>query len=244
MSTSLPAASQVQEYFEYRFPFPIELDARQSALLPFLNRTIEAERVSIVNAGDDPNHPVHGAWLRNDSGVPLEPGPVTFFQDGRYAGEAVLDTTSRGERRLVSYGVDYDVEISRDQAAAPATTVCLTVARGTAVFHRETVETTRYRLKNKAEERRVVLIEHPREAQRELKDAPPFETTAGFYRFRIELARDQELEFPVAEVVSRRDVRVGPRPRSEPSGSLLFGSGDAARAPSEARSHCGRSSRA
>lgn len=196
--------AQVQDYFEYRFPFAVELASRQSALLPFLRKKISLEKISIFNPSSDKNHPLSGAWLENDSGVPLEPGPVTFFAQGRYAGEAVLDYVSRGERRLVSYGVDFDIDVVTERKAEPETTVHITVNRGTIVFKKEQVQTTQYQLKNKAQQEKIVLIEHPRQPGRELKEVKPVETTENFFRFRVSLKPGEEKEFPVAEIVSRQ----------------------------------------
>src|SRR6185369_776379 len=95
--------SQIQDFFEYRIPFPVRLASRQSALLPFLNSPVKLERVSIFESESDSKHPLLGAWLENNAAVPLDSGPATFFQEGRYAGETILEHTALGERRLVSF---------------------------------------------------------------------------------------------------------------------------------------------
>ncbi|MDA2930817.1 hypothetical protein MYX84_12880, partial [Acidobacteria bacterium AH-259-O06] len=197
-------AAQIQDYFEYRFPFPVQLASRQSALLPFVKKKISLEPVSIFNPTSDKNHPLTGAWLENNTGVPLEAGPITFFVEGRYAGEAVLNYLSRDERRLVSYGVDYDIEIFTERKSQPETTVRLIIKRGTVLFEKERIQTTLYQLKNKATKEKAVLIEHPKKPGRELKNVKPLETTENFFRFRVKLSPGQELGFPVAEIVSRQ----------------------------------------
>ena len=196
-------AAQIQDYYEYRFPFPVRIASRESALLPFLKKKISVESVSVFNPSSDRNHPQSGAWLQNNTGFPLEAGPITFFAEGRYAGEAVLEYVSRGERRLVSYGLDQDVEVFREQSLAPENTVQLTIKRGTVVFQKEQTQTTRYQLKNKAKKEKTVLIEHPKRPRRELKNVEPLETTANFFRFQVILSSDQEREFPVDEIISR-----------------------------------------
>ena len=197
-------ASQVQDYFEYRFPSPVQLSSRQSALLPFLKKTISLEQVSVFNPASDKNHPLSGVWLENDTGVPLEAGPLTFFVEGRYAGEAVLEHLSRNDRRLVSYGVDYDVEVSSQRKSDPETTVQLIIRRGTLFFKRESIQTTGYDFRNKAEREKTILLEHPRRPGREIKDLEPVETTQNFYRFQLNLRPDEERSFPVQEIVSRQ----------------------------------------
>ncbi|MFQ5741710.1 MAG: carboxypeptidase regulatory-like domain-containing protein [Acidobacteriota bacterium] len=196
--------SQSRDYFEYKFPFPIRLAARQSAFLPFLQRGIKAERLSIFNPAADPSHPLNGVRLTNDSGVPLEAGPATIFEGGKYAGEAVLDYTPRQGQRLLSYGIDYEVEVSLEGDSEPETVVGLTIQRGIATLVKERVQTTRYLLKNNSERQKMVLIEQARQAGRKLRDLEPDETTQSYYRFRQALGPREEREFPVSEVLSRR----------------------------------------
>src|SRR5262249_45678557 len=165
---------------------------------------MNVERLSIFNARSDRSNPRLGARLENNTDIPFEAGPVTFFQDTRYAGEAVLDYLPRGDKRLVSYGVDYDIQLSNKQQSQPETTTRLTVSKGVAVLFMESVLTTTYQIRNKANEKKTLVIEHPRFNNRKLKGLEPFETTDGFYRFRVSLTANQSTEFAVPEVVARQ----------------------------------------
>ena len=225
-------AARVHDYFEYRFPFAIQLGGRQSALLPFLNKPIKAERVSIFKSGADTDHPLNGAWIENNAELPLEPGPVTFFQEGRYAGEAVIEYLSRGERRLVSYGVDYDIQANTSRMGRPETITRLTAARGVVTFFRESVQTTSYRFRNKGQEAKPIVLEHPREPMKTLRDVKPEESTATFYRFRIVTQPGQEIEFPVSESVARQTT-LSIQSLDRPTFDLMFSASDV---PSELRS--------
>src|SRR5262249_47158457 len=155
---------------EYRFPFPIRLASRQSALLPFLNKKLNVERVSVFNIRTDRGNPLNGAMIENTSGIPLEPGPVTFFEEGRYAGETVLDYLARDEKRLVSYGIDHDIQIAPKSQAQPETTSRLTISKGVAVVYRQSLQTTRYEIRNRSKEKKPLIIEHPRQTGRTLRD--------------------------------------------------------------------------
>ena len=53
----LAEATQFEDCFEYKFPFPVQLASRQSALLPFLQKTLNVERLSIFNGGIDRGNP-------------------------------------------------------------------------------------------------------------------------------------------------------------------------------------------
>lgn len=197
-------ATQLEDYFEYKFPFPVRLASRQSALLPFLQKPANIERLSIFNTRSDRGNPQLGARLENNTGVPLEPGPITFFEDGRYAGEAVVEYLPRAEKRLISYGIDHDIQIAWKQQPQPESTVRLTIDRGIAVLYMERLLATTYEVRNKAETGKTLIIEQPRVADRKLKTGTPWETTDSFYRFRLPLNAGQMTEFPVSEIVSRQ----------------------------------------
>jgi hypothetical protein len=195
-------AARVEDLYEYKFPFPVRIASRQSALLPFLQKTMPIERLSIFNARTDRGNPRLGARVENNTDIPFEAGPVTFFQDTRYAGEAVLDYLPRGEKALVSFGVDYDIQIASKQASQPEITTRLTISKGIAVLYRETQLTTTYEIRNKGTEDKALVIEHPRFNNRKLKGLTAFETTDGFYRFRVSLSPAQSTTLAVPEVLS------------------------------------------
>ena len=197
-------ATRVEDFYEYKFPFPVRIASRQSALLPFLQKAMPIERLSIFNASSDRGNPRLGARLENNTDIPFEAGPVTFFQDSRYAGEAVLDYLPRGEKSLVSFGVDYDIQIASKQASQPESMTRLTVSKGVAVLYMESVLTTNYEIRNKGTDSKSLIVEHPRVNNRTLQGIQAFETTEGFYRFRVSLTPGQATTLAVPEVVSRQ----------------------------------------
>ena len=198
------SATRVEDLYEYTFPFAVRIGSRESALLPFLQKTLPVEKLSIFNASLDRGNPRLGARLENTADIPFEAGPVTFYVDSRYAGEAVLDYLPRGERSLVSYGVDYEIQVASNQKSRPENTVRLTVSNGVAVLFMESVLTTTYEVRNKGLNQKTLIVEHPRAGNRTLQDAKPFETTENFHRFRLALNAQQATALNVPEVVARQ----------------------------------------
>jgi hypothetical protein len=195
---------RVVDFYEYKFPFPVRIASRQSALLPFLQKTMPIERLSIFNARTDRGNPRLGARVENNTDIPFEAGPVTFFQESRYSGEAVLDYLPRGEKALVSFGVDYDIQVASKQASQPENMTRLTVSRGVVVLYMESVLTTTYEIRNKGIDSKSLIVEHPRVNNRTLQGIQAFETTEGFYRLRVSLTPGQSTTLAVPEVVFRQ----------------------------------------
>jgi hypothetical protein len=196
-------ATSMQDFFEYRFPFPVQLASRQSALLPFLQKNAPTERLSIYNAAADRGNPRLGVRIENNTDIPFEPGPITFFEEGRYAGEAVLAYVPRSEKRLVSYGVDYDIQIAAKPKSEPETTVRVTAAKGIVTLFKESLLTTTYEIRNKGTQAKTLIVEHGRQGNRKMKGVEPWETTDNYHRFRINLAPGQVTELTPSEIVSR-----------------------------------------
>jgi DNA repair exonuclease SbcCD ATPase subunit len=142
--------------------------------------------------------------VTNTTDIPFEPGPVTFFEEGRYTGETVLSYLSRGEKRLVSYGIDHDIQVATKTQAQPEIMARLTIERGVAVLFMERTQTTTYEVRSKATANKTLIVEHPRFGDRKLKGEEPWETSDSFYRYRIVLKPSAATEMPVTEIISRQ----------------------------------------
>jgi hypothetical protein len=101
--------------FTYRLAEPLTLRARASALVPFLQRRVKAERITwISSVSADPRASVD---LVNDTDQTLPGGPLSVFSAGGFSGEATVDRLKPGERRVVEFGSDLDVVLSQDTPA-------------------------------------------------------------------------------------------------------------------------------
>lgn len=99
--------------FLYRVTDPIDLRAHHSALVPIVQQPIEVE--SITFFGTDTYDGVSAARVVNTTGQTLPPGVVSFFADGGFVGESLLDRLKPKERRFVAYGSELDVELERER---------------------------------------------------------------------------------------------------------------------------------
>lgn len=195
---------RVRDLWTHHFPFPVTLSPQQSARIPYLNEEITVQPVTLVNRWE--NRGYLALELQNDTKIPLGAGPITLFQSGRYAGEAMIDFINRKERRLISYGVDHEVQVSAESENSPERVARVRIFAGVMTFQKETIQTTTYQIKSRAEVGKPILIEHPKRSS-ELLGIEPDEVTPHLYRFRVELAAGQELRIPVKEVL-HRETRV------------------------------------
>lgn len=95
--------------FRYSLANLVDLRPRGSALVPFLQQSISARRIVWFSSAGDVGR--SAARIKNDTKQTFPEGPVAFFADGGFAGEAQLERMKPSETRLVAFGTDIDVEL-------------------------------------------------------------------------------------------------------------------------------------
>jgi hypothetical protein len=101
--------------FRYSLPSKLALAAHASALLPFLDSAISARQICWFPAGADvASSALH---LTNDTAQTLPAGTLSVFGDGGFAGEAILPRTQPRASHVLAYGLDLDVQLTRESSS-------------------------------------------------------------------------------------------------------------------------------
>ena len=196
---SAAAGEAVGELFSYRVKNPVTLPRSKSAMLPIINQDVEARKVSIYNASVLVKNPLNGFWLTNDTNLSLLAGPVTVFDEGTYAGDTQISNLSPNDKRLLSYAIDLKVRVDSSQKSSHRI-VAAKISRGVLEVSRRYEYRQEYVLKNKADQERSIVIEHPRQANLKLiKPAVPLEKTENLYRFEVAVPASETGKFEVIE---------------------------------------------
>ena len=201
--SSITDAAKVGELFQYTVG-NVSLPRQRSAMIPIINDPVEVEKVSIFNQSVLGNHPLNGARLKNTTADAkhLLGGPVTVFDEGRYAGDAQLDNVPPGETRLLSYGIDLQVSaVIKDLDAQQEQTVTAgKIVKGALILTHKAVSSKEYSFENKSDHDRTVVIEHALRPGWNLVETPkPAETTNALYRFQQEVGAGKTERFTVKE---------------------------------------------
>jgi hypothetical protein len=132
-------------------------------------------------------------------------GPITVFDDSTYAGEAKIGDIQRGEERLLSYAVDLGTEVEPQAKRQPDRLVAVRVQRGVLYATNKVREEKTYVIRNRSEQDRVVLIEHPYRGPDFKLIAPekPLERARDVYRFEVTVPKGETKKL---EVIEERDV--------------------------------------
>ncbi len=195
-----PAADtrQAGELFEYSFATPVTVKQGESAMLPFLQQKIGARKLLVYSESYGLN-PRDAAELNNNTGKTLDGGPITVYDAGSYAGEALVETMPMADKRLISYGVDLGTRITTAFDSSQTVVREVHVRRGILTSKSAVAETKTYTIKNVDAKAKTLIIEHGQRYGYTLLDQKPAETTANAYRFEVKLTASGTQTFPVKE---------------------------------------------
>src|ERR1039457_4826799 len=193
-----PAARELGELFEYHIPTPVTVRRNESAMLPFLQQKVDTRKLLIYS---DPSstHPMDAAEIANSTGKTLDGGPITVYESGAYAGEALMETVKTGDKRLISYGVDLGTRITTQWDCKAEQIREIHARRGILTTRNAVVETRAYTIHNVDQKAKTLVIEHLARPEYNLLDRKPLEKTSNAYRFEVKLAPGATEKFPVTE---------------------------------------------
>jgi len=194
-----PAAGrELGELFEYHIATPVTVRRNESAMLPFLQQKVDTRKLLIYS---DPSaaHPMDAAEISNSTGKTLDGGPITVYESGAYAGEALMETVKTGDKRLISYGVDLGTRITTRWDSQTEQIREIHARHGVLTTRNSVVETRTYTIHNVDQKAKTLVIEHAARPEYNLLDLKPVEKTSNAYRFEVKLGPGATEKFPLTE---------------------------------------------
>jgi hypothetical protein len=186
------------ELFEYSFNGPVTVKKGESAMLPFLQQKLKTRKLLIYSESFG-LHPMNAAELTNTTGKTLDGGPITVYDAGSYAGEALVETVKAGDKRLISYGVDLGTRVTTKFDSAAQVVREIHFRRGILTARAAIEETRTFTIRNVDGKAKTLVIEHAQRPGYKLLSQPAIETTANAYRFEVKLASTATETYPVRE---------------------------------------------
>jgi hypothetical protein len=194
------SGADLGELFEYRLKDRVTIRRNQSALVPILQTTVTAERISLWNAAMG-RRPRRAVWLHNTSDLTLDAGSLSIVDAGAFAGEGLIEPLTPGERRLVSFALDSGVQVAARPGDSPGRVTRIRIAKGVVTEDTEQHQRRTYTIRNDDRQARTVIVEHPVRPDWKLaKTLTPDESTAAVHRFRVTAAPGQTTTFDVDEI--------------------------------------------
>ena len=188
---AMAQGSRTGATFSYRVDEPVSVGRHESAMIPIIDATVEAERLSVYSPGEQGLHPLRAVVLENDTGLHLAAGPVTIFGEGGFTGNAFLDDLVPGASRQLAYAVDLDLVVSQTSKSEPEQVVSVALVNGLLeTSYRQRITTT-YEVELRGDDPRFLVIEHPRRDGYEVvSPVPPPAQELDAFRFGVALRED------------------------------------------------------
>jgi hypothetical protein len=199
-------AGALGDFFQYVIDHPVTLSRQKSALLPIVGKDVEGARVSIYNPAVQAKHPLLGLRLKNTSGAHLNQGPVTVFEGSTYAGDTRVLDVQPNEERLLSYAIDLGTEVDPKAGPGAQKITSVKAVKGIVTTVTKVTDERTYRVVNRSQADRTLLIEHPNRTQQGFKLVDPAkaaEDTPDVYRFPLPVKAAETASLTVKE---ERDI--------------------------------------
>ena len=219
---SAATGGKLGDFFQYAIDHPVSLARQKSALLPIVGKDVEGTRVSIYNPAVQPKHPLLGLRFKNTSGMHLSQGPITVFEGSTYAGDTRVLDVQPGEERLVSYAIDLGTEVDPQNGPGSGRITSVKANKGIVTTVTKVREEKKYRVANRSQTDRTLVIEHPNRTNQQFKLVEtdrPVEDTKDVYRFQIAVKAGEEKTFVVNE---ERDVSTQVALSNNPDQQIRF----------------------
>jgi hypothetical protein len=152
---------------------------------------------------------MRGVEVTNSTDLQLLPGPISVYDGAAYAGDAQVGHVAPGEKRLLAYSVDLDMDTqTKDESSADIRK--LKIVNGLIEQTNLNVNKITYQFKNKAKNDRTVVIEHPKLNGYSLTGGlKPTEETQNLYRFELSTSAGKQNAITIAqEFVSSHTLEI------------------------------------
>jgi hypothetical protein len=153
-------------------------------MLPFLQGPIAARKLLIYSSTGS-EHPVNAAEITNSTNKTLDGGPITVYDSGAYAGEALVETLKAGDKRLIGYAVDYGTRVTTAFDSPAQTIREVHVANGVLQMRYADHQTRTYTVRNVDAKPKTLIIQQEGTDDYTILSPKPLERTASAYRFEV-----------------------------------------------------------
>jgi hypothetical protein len=193
--------------FTYTMSDAIDLRARSSALLPFINEGVEAEVITTVAKPGAAARA--GLRLINSTKQTLPAGPMSIYSDGTLAGESAIDRLKPGERRFLEYGSDLDVSLTSLKSQSRDEPQRLTFDRDALEEHFLRRTDVLYRIENRSGQARTLYLTLDVGANARVQGADrlDFDSASNQAIAVFELAPGSRVERAMSMVAGRQTTR-------------------------------------
>jgi hypothetical protein len=160
----------------YDLPTPITVPDKSATMVMLLSKRVPGESIFLFapdfGVPDSQAHPFRVARFTNKSGGLLERGPIAIFEDGAFLGQGMVDSLPEGATTTVPFALERSLAVETQRTFTEEGARLAKIESGVLTIERDSVNKTRYRVKNGGDKPAKLLVKHPRNVQARLFNPP------------------------------------------------------------------------
>src|SRR3954454_21338012 len=149
----------------YDIPNPITVPDKSATMVMLLSKRVPGEAIFLFapdgGVPDSQAHPFRVARFTNKSGGLLERGPIAIFEQGAFLGQGMGDPLPDGATTTVPFALERSLAVETVRTYTEEGARIARIEAGALTIERDTVNRTRYRVKNGSDKLAKVLLKHP-----------------------------------------------------------------------------------
>lgn len=174
---SLAAIAQEGGTTRYDLPHTITVPDKTATMVLLAAQPVVGE-VSFLFASDggvpdSASHPFRVARFANATKGTLERGPIAVFEGSSFVGQGMLDPLPSAATATVPFALERGIAITRESRFDEHGARIAKIENGELTIERDSVQITKYRVKNGLDQLAKVLVKHARLHGSQLEKPPP-----------------------------------------------------------------------
>lgn len=146
-------------------------------MVMLLSRNVPGEALFLFapdgGVADSSTHPFRVVRFVNKTPGVLERGPIAVFESGAFLGQGMVDPLPAGATATVPFALERALAVEREYKNDELGERLAKIENGELTIERDSVRTTKYRIRNGADAEAKVLVRHPRLPGSRLHQPPP-----------------------------------------------------------------------
>jgi hypothetical protein len=186
--------------FEYRLDEPVNIRAQNSAMVPIVNAELALD--SFITWQSDRTNLVYRAFdIENISDNFFSAGPLAIYDDGRFAGEAVLSFMAPGGTQRIEYALENSVRVLPVESPISESLFDIRAADGVLETRYRRERSRGYRAQNNSDDFQRLRLMHRVESGWSIEDAPEYADAGNYAEFPMDLPPGESVEIGFVETM-------------------------------------------
>lgn len=174
---SLAAVAVEAGTTRYDIPQTVTIPDKSATMVMLLSRRVPGEALFLFapdgGVPDSAYHPFRVARFANKTPGVLERGPIAVFERGSFLGQGMLDPLPAGATATVPFALERAIAVDREGKHDELGERVHKIENAELTIERDSVQLTKYRLRNGADTPAKILVRHPRVTGSRLHAPPP-----------------------------------------------------------------------